>query len=277
MELYRQFQEVCASGDLTKVAEIVDSEPRSQEYLNAGLRFAIYKADIRIVEFLLRKVETINADIARAAIEARSIPIFQMLLDHGWDINAPVLAGSTMVTRVLDDEKLVRWSLAHGAQPDLPVGSYKLNAAYESPMTSGDCINIAASKSSIVVLDLLFEHGATKGDGIPLHMAANNGTGDERISMMAHLLDLGYDVNAVAFGEVRNDAAGGRYAIGTPLHYAVTAQSLAKLEFLLQKGSDPHLSVGQRGSAFALAESMGLVDFVGLMERYSPQAVGSLH
>lgn len=98
MELYRQFSQVCASGDLAKVAELVDLEPRSQEYLTQGLRAAIYKKDIRIVEFLLNKVAAIHPEVANAAASVKLLPIFQLLLEHGWDINAPVLGNATILT-----------------------------------------------------------------------------------------------------------------------------------------------------------------------------------
>lgn len=164
--------------------------------------------------------------------------------------------------RILDDEQLVKWFLEHGAQLDPPSRSFNPSAAYVCTTTSSDCIDIAASKSSIAVLNLLFEHGATKGNSIALHMAAGSGTGDERIPMMAHLIELGYDINAA--DEVRRN-----HAIGTPLQYAITAKSLAKVEFLLQKGADPHKPVGRCGSAFIMAERMGLDQFVILMKRFS--------
>lgn len=91
MESYRQFSQVCALGDLTKVAKFVDLEPRTQQYLNEGLCAAIYKKDVRIVELLISKVATIDPDVANAAATTKLLPIFQLLLEHGWDINAPVL------------------------------------------------------------------------------------------------------------------------------------------------------------------------------------------
>lgn len=163
--------------------------------------------------------------------------------------------------RILDDEQLVKWFLEHGAQLDPLPRSFNPSAAYVFNTTSSSCLDTAASKSSIAVLDLLFEHGATKGDSIALHMAAGSGAGDERIPMMAHLIELGYEVNAT--DEVRKN-----HAIGTPLQYAVTAKSLTKVEFLLQKGADPHKPVGRCGSAFGMAERMGMDQFVGLMKRF---------
>lgn len=96
MESYRQFSQICASGDLAKVAELVETVPRSQEYLTEGLRAAIAEHNISIAEFLLRRMSDIGHEIANAAASAKSLPIFELLLEHGWDINAPVLGNATV-------------------------------------------------------------------------------------------------------------------------------------------------------------------------------------
>lgn len=163
---------------------------------------------------------------------------------------------------VLDDEQLVKWFFEHGAQLDPPPGLFNSSAAYACKTASSSCINIAASVSSVAVVDILFEHGATKGNGLALHMAAGRGADDERIPMMAHLIELGYDVNA-------DDKVRKNHAIGTPLQYAVMAGSLAKVEFLLQKGADPHKPVGRCGSPFIMAERMEMDQIVGLMKQFS--------
>lgn len=42
MELYIEFAEACRSGALADVAELVDAEPRSPEYLTEGLTAAAF-------------------------------------------------------------------------------------------------------------------------------------------------------------------------------------------------------------------------------------------
>ena len=121
---------------------------------------------------------------------------------------------------------------------------------------------MAASVSSIVTFDLLIEHGAKGEDSLALHMAAGAGMDDERIPMMAHLIYLGYDVNAT-------DELRGRRAIGTPLHYAISAKSLAKVKFLLERGADPYKPAGLCGSAFNMAERTGMDQCVVLMKQIS--------
>ncbi|KAI4162727.1 MAG: hypothetical protein LQ342_003614 [Letrouitia transgressa] len=265
MESYRQFSQVCALGDLTKVAKFVDLEPRTQQYLNEGLCAAIYKKDVRIVELLISKVATIDPDVANAAATTKLLPIFQLLLEHGWDINAPVLGSlnhpdvrQSSRLRIIDDEQLVQWFLEHGAQLDPPSRSINPSAAYIFRTTLSGCIDIAASSSSIAVLDLLFEHGAKKGDSIALHMAAGSGTEDERVPMMAHLIELGYDVNAT--DEIR-----GNHAIGTPLQYAVMAKSLAKAAGVRRHAHMSSQKTWAQGPPARLTIAVKLLDDIALL------------
>lgn len=109
---------------------------------------------------------------------------------------------------------------------------------------------------------MLLESGATRTNSVALHAAAGAGKDDERIPMMAHLIELGYDVNAT--DEVR-----GYSAVGTPLQCAIMAKSPAKVRFLLEKGADPRKPVGSGGSPFKMAEGMGLDEVVDLLKQYS--------
>lgn len=97
LELQLEFERACASGDLADVAELVDAGPRSPEYLSQGLFSAIYHKNVEIVKLLLGRGVAINRAVPVAAAKARSLPIFQLLLEHGWDINAPVMWGETVL------------------------------------------------------------------------------------------------------------------------------------------------------------------------------------
>lgn len=134
--------------------------------------------------------------------------------------------------------------------------------ADSAPTTnSGTCLNVAASKSSAVVFDMLLNHGAKRENSIPLHMAAGAGVNGERIPMMAHLVELGFDVNG-------SDEVRGPYAIGTPLQYAIRAGSVEKVKFLLKKGADAHKPIGLAGSPFKMAERSASEGLVGLLRNY---------
>ena len=96
-EAERHFAQICASGDYEKVVGIVQSEGRTQQYLTQGLCAAIYHKDLRIAEILLDKVASIDSDVLSAAASVKSLPMFRLLLEHGWDVNAPFLGNMTML------------------------------------------------------------------------------------------------------------------------------------------------------------------------------------
>ena len=164
--------------------------------------------------------------------------------------------------RVLDDEPLVKWFFEHGAQLYSSTQSFNPSASLVFNTQSCSYLDLAASTASIATFDLLVEHGAQRESCLPLHMAAGTASDDERIPMMAHLIDLGYNVNAT-------DDMRGNHAIGTPLHYAIYVKSLVKVEFLLRKGANSHQPVGLAESAFKMAERLEMVQCVRLMKQTS--------
>jgi hypothetical protein len=91
-------------------------------------------------------------------------------------------------------------------------------------------LNAAAKFATILVFDLLLEKGAQLEWSIPLHMAAGARGDGERIPMVAHLLQLGVDVNGL-------DDVQGPYRKGTPLNYAIMARNPKMVRFLLENGA----------------------------------------
>ncbi|KAL9130925.1 MAG: hypothetical protein Q9217_001028, partial [Psora testacea] len=221
IDSHRDFERLCQSGDFASVAKLVQDEPHSPEYLTQGLLAAIHQNNAQLVEFLLRKGAVIDRAVPLTAVSGRSIAIFQLLMEYGWDINTPIMGNGTALLSILDDEPLVKWFLDHGAQVNPAPQSTHGSTDTASDFTSSAYLNIAGSKSSTAVFDMLLARGATKSNSIPLHTAAGAANDDERLPMMAHLIELGYDVNAI-------DEVKGYQAIGTPLHYAIRAQSLTK-------------------------------------------------
>ncbi|KAL9030916.1 MAG: hypothetical protein Q9180_006860 [Flavoplaca navasiana] len=152
---------------------------------------------------------------------------------------------------VLEDEELVDWFFDNGAQVD---------AVAQSPYEPS-ILDVAAAKASTVVFESLFNRGASKPKDIPLHMAAASGKNGERIPMMAYLIAAGYDVNAA--DHAREPWNRRR---GTPLQYAVLAESLLNVEFLVRHGADPHNEGGVAVSAYTFAKRMELKDVIRLFQ-----------
>lgn len=102
LELQRAFQQVCASGDLAAVVNLLNAETRSAEYLTQGLLAAIYEKRIQIAEYLLNNGAAIDRVVPIAAASVKSIALFELLIEHGWDINSPVLGGETILPYAAD-------------------------------------------------------------------------------------------------------------------------------------------------------------------------------
>ena len=130
-----------------------------------------------------------------------------------------------MYRHVIRDEKLVRWFLAHGADPH--VDGVKAGATL---------LDVAAANSTLAIFDLLQAHGAKLTDSDALHSAAGEREKRPgRVEMMDHLLGLGVDINALGRREY---PASRRIGRGTPLHAAVATQQIDRIQFLVQKGAD---------------------------------------
>ena len=162
----------------------------------------------------------------------------------------------------MDDEHVVKWFLEQGAEIGPSAQSSNSSASLVLNTDSSSYLDRAASVSSIATFDLLIGRCAKRDNCLPLHYAAGAGSDGERLPMMVHLIELGYDVNA-------DDEIRMRRSIGTPLHNAIIARSLVKVEFLLQKGADAHKRAGRSGSAYKMAETMHLEEYVVLMKRSS--------
>lgn len=100
-ESHLVFRRACASGDLAKVTSLVGAETRNVEYLTEGLRAAVHQNRTRIADYLLRAGAVIDRTIPIAAMSTRSVAVFQLLIEHGWGINDPVLGGETVLPCVI--------------------------------------------------------------------------------------------------------------------------------------------------------------------------------
>jgi ankyrin repeat protein len=106
-------------------------------------------------------------------------------------------------------------------------------------------IEFAAATSSLEIVKLLVERGATLEKTNALHAAAGGigrGSPQERVKVMEFLLEKGFDINALEFAQEPEFPEQYESRIyGTPLHYAAAWGLDDRLEFLLQKGADPNI------------------------------------
>ena len=155
---------------------------------------------------------------------------------------------------VIGNDRMTRWFLDHGADP---------NACGKPGST---ILNVAAGNASIEIFDLLLAHGAKLEDSDALHSAAGNRTKKPgRVEMMAHLLDLGMDINALFR---REHPPGRRVGRGTPLQSATGPQEVDRIMFLLERGADREVknTLGQTPLEYAAAK--GLTTSEALLRNY---------
>lgn len=141
------------------------------------------------------------------------------------------------------DEKLTRWFLSHGADPN----------GYGKPGST--ILDVAAANSTPAVFELLITHGARLEDSDALHSAAGEREKRPgRVEMMAYLLELGMQINALGRREYPVSRRIGR---GTPLHAAVATQDIDRIEFLLRNGADTGVrnTLGQTALEYAIAKT----------------------
>ena len=128
-------------------------------------------------------------------------------------------------------------------------------------------LDVAAACSTIEIIDLLIEHGLKLEDSDALHSVAGAIDGPPgRLDMMAHLLTLGMNINAIEkVGQPESRGIGK----GSPLHSAVCVELEEHVAFLLERGADKRVknTLGQDVTEFARAQESW--EIVKLLSKYS--------
>lgn len=257
---HRTITDACAANDVARVRQALEAAPsrrfNEKELRVWAIRRAVWNGAADVVRFLLELdrslVEALTPD--RVA-EARSSEVFQILLDHGWDIDArePDQGngwGRRLMQLVCHDETLVRWCLDHGAS---------VTDDHTDPYRCPPILETVAAVGTIDTFKLLRARGAQPGRRT-LHRAVESAAaagrdpprGPPRMAMVKYLVDeVGLDVNGLDTDEKLPNHW------GTPLCYAI--QILGDMEevvtFLLDRGADPWIEDCWGGrNAVTLAE-----------------------
>jgi hypothetical protein len=75
-------------GQLDPIKKLVEGQNRSQDYLYSGICSAAGAGHVEVVRFFLEQGTGLTK-VASRALESGSIPIFELLLEFGWDVNHP--------------------------------------------------------------------------------------------------------------------------------------------------------------------------------------------
>lgn len=146
-------------------------------------------------------------------------------------------------SRVTSNEKLVRWYLSHGADPNV-----QCNAG-STPMT------FAAREASLSTMKLLVEHGGqVKGTDLVAQAAIGHAWGrPDRIKVIEYLLDLGCPIDVMSASTWKDPSSftqslglgmGMRHLGGggqTALNISQILGDSELTDFLIKRGANPDI------------------------------------
>src|SRR6266478_5685556 len=182
-----------------------------------------------------------DGPLMRAALNGYRIPMMELLVSHGADVNAlwhghfPIIFAAC---ESLQPDAL-KWLLDHGANPNCRDHGYEISG-HPYPGTALDYL-IAGYARSVerlsACIDILLEAGgATKYD-TPAVLALLRG----RLDNLAELIDADPGLVNKRFSELDCGQTGGRLLLlqgGTLLHVAAEYGNLAAVALLLDRGAD---------------------------------------
>jgi ankyrin repeat protein len=182
-----------------------------------------------------------DGPLMRAALNAYRIPMMELLVFHGADVNALWHGHFPIIFAPCEsmDPAALKWLLDHGANPNCRDHGYEISS-HPYPGTALDYL-IAGYARSVerlsACIDILLEAGgATKYDA-PAVLKLLRG----RLDDLAELIDSDPALVNRRFSELDCGMSGGRSLTlqgGTLLHVAAEYGNLAALALLLDRGAD---------------------------------------
>jgi ankyrin repeat protein len=177
----------------------------------------------------------------RAALNACRIPMMELLMSHGADVNALWHGNFPIIFAPCEsmDPAALKWLLEHGANPNCRDHGYEMSG-HSYPGTALDYLIASYVRSPErlrACIDILLEAGGETRYDTPAVMAVLRG----RVDALAELIDAEPTLVNKRFSELDCGQTGGRSLLlqgGTLLHVAAEYGSVAAAALLLDRGAD---------------------------------------
>ncbi|KAL9104191.1 MAG: hypothetical protein Q9163_000843 [Psora crenata] len=251
-----QMKEACASDDVANLKAVYGlylqgTRNTPKDWFAGCYNIALSYNNASVARFLVEAGIPFNIFHFIQALDQKEYTLMKLYLDHEFDINQQLAwdePGPLQLT--FDDEKLTRWFLSHGAEPNSTANWTKLHF----PLPFG--------KTPFAIIKLLFESRASVKPGQPLHYAARRESEDciqvldflwEKMSPMENksLNEVWYEHNPHSF-ELQKWRS-----LDTPLHEAVTVGSIGMIGALRAKGADVEIRDSAEKTALERAQRLG--------------------
>jgi hypothetical protein len=181
-----------------------------------------------------------DAPLMRAALNGYRIPMMELLVAHGADVNALWHGNFPIIFAPCEswDPAALRWLLDHGANPNCRDHGYEISG-HSYPGTALDYLIAGYARSPqrlSACIEILLEAGGETRFNAPPVLALLRG----RLDDLAELLDADPRLVNKRFPELDCGQTGGRSLLlrgGTLLHVAAEYGSLAAAALLLDRGA----------------------------------------
>ncbi|KAI1047063.1 hypothetical protein LB505_010199 [Fusarium chuoi] len=263
-----------------------------QELLPSILGRCVRHGCIDLVRYLLECETAPVESLSPLAVAANSsIPLVELLVAHGWDLNKAeadrsLKRGDKLIDLVCDDHQLVRWLVEHGAR--VTDGEVDLYELFPQP---APLLETCAVRGSVATFRFLHSKGALLGHRT-LHRAAGEAatfgadpftcqevhdeiagdearTRKERAEMLMFLVDeMKLDLNSMD-----STVPYRAYHWGTPLCYAAVKENGAHVvRWLLEKGAQPKVETAQNvADAEMLAKLTGCTENARILREWKEE------
>jgi len=182
-----------------------------------------------------------DGPLMRAALNGYRIPMMELLVEHGADVNAMWHGHFPIIFAPCEsmDEAALKWLLDHGANPNLR-DPRQSAAGQPYPGTALDYLIGSYARSLVrlsACIDILLEAGGETRYNTPAVLAVLRG----RLDDLTELIDADPGLVNKRFSELDCGHTGGRLLLlqgGTLLHVAAEYGNLAAAALLLDRGAD---------------------------------------
>lgn len=182
-----------------------------------------------------------DAPLMRAALNGWRIPMMELLVSRGADVNALWHGHFPIIFAPCEslDPAALKWLLDHGANPNCRSHEYEISG-HAYPGTALDYLIASYSRSPerlSACIDLLLQAGGETRYDIPAVMAILRGRLDE----LAKLIDAQPAIVNQSFPELDCGQTGGRCLLlkgATLLHVAAEYGDVAAATLILDRGAD---------------------------------------